>query len=255
MIPSGVLAASDVVAPSGSFTSPTNGSNISGTITISVSVADNDQIASVQFKIDGTNQGSPITSAPFQITGYDTHLLTAGSHTFSAVVTDRVGNSTTLTSTVTNVNSVPASGSTLLGDWQLWSDGDGAYSSGRNPLPNFNHRDTWDWIWQATGSKFGYKTMPSNPDSTHYQMKAQAVSSRCEGGKIGLILNGVEQTAFAPAGFSQQFGTVYNLNGGESLGGRCWLNGADDADEEANTFFEQGIGLTYWFEIKGGYLS
>lgn len=255
----------DNIPPSGSMT-PANGSNVSGSINIVATVADNDQVASVQFKIDGANLGALQTTAPFQVVGYDTHLLTIGGHTITAVVTDRRGNVLTINNSVTNVNSPPGSGNVILGDWQLNFDGSG-YSSGRNYLPNFDDRDgsyvydspvggTWDWIWQNVGARPGYLTMPTNPDPTHYQMQAQLVGSRLEGGNIGLIINGVEQaTVVTPTGFSYQGGPVYNLSGGESLGGKVWLNGANDANELANTFFEQGIGLTYWFVIKAGYNS
>lgn len=240
-------------APVVNITSPTNGSNINGSVNLTATVTSYDASISVQFKIDGVNQGSAQTSGPFQILSYDTHLLTATGHTFSVVATDGHSNSTTASVTATVNNSVPTGGTALLGDWQLW-DGS-SYSSGRNPLPNYNDRDVWDWIWQNTAAKFGYVSLPGNPDSTHYQMKAQMVGSRLEGGAIDLIINGVEQAASAPAGFSYQGGTIYNLNGGESLGGRCWINGAPDADEGANTFFEQGIGLIYWFVVKAGYQS
>jgi hypothetical protein len=105
MVPVGILDSTDHILPVGAFSTPANGSTVSGLINLFVNVSDNDSVASVQFKVDGNNIGGPVTG-PFQINGYDTRPLGNGAHSFTAVVKDRVGNQTTLTSNVT-VNNVP----------------------------------------------------------------------------------------------------------------------------------------------------
>jgi hypothetical protein len=118
MIPTGILCG-DSVAPVANFTNPAAG-NVAGTITLSVNASDNDQIASVQFQIDGANIGAPDTVAPYSIS-YDTRNVLNGAHTISAVVSDRAGNKTTLNQAVTMVNSpvvtvsIPAQGATVSG--------------------------------------------------------------------------------------------------------------------------------------------
>jgi hypothetical protein len=118
MIPTGILCG-DSVAPVANFTNPAAG-NVSGTITLSVNASDNDQIAGVQFQIDGANIGAPDTVAPYSIS-YDTRSVLNGAHTFTAIISDRAGNKTTLNQVVTMVNSpvvtvsIPAQGSTVSG--------------------------------------------------------------------------------------------------------------------------------------------
>ena len=73
-------------------TSPANNQTVSGTITISVSAADN--VASVQFKLDGENLGPEETSSPYSLS-WDTTGTANGSHLLTAVARDAAGNTTT----------------------------------------------------------------------------------------------------------------------------------------------------------------
>jgi len=98
----GILASTDHIKPTITITNPTGGS-VAGTITLQANAADNDHVASVQFKIDGNNIGAPVTAAPFQI-AYNTGNSVNGAHTFSAVVTDRIGNNATASVGVTVAN-------------------------------------------------------------------------------------------------------------------------------------------------------
>ena len=68
----------------------------------------------MQFLLDGSNLGSPATTAPYSIT-WDTKTATSGTHTLSAIATDSAGlhaTSTTITVTVDNSGN-PA----LVGSW------------------------------------------------------------------------------------------------------------------------------------------
>lgn len=118
----------DTTNPTVSITSPANGATVSNTISSTCSAADNVAVASVQWKIDGINSGSPVTLSPFTMAPLDTTTLSNGSHTISAVATDTSGNlSTASTVTVTVANTTPdttkpvisitspASGATLTG--------------------------------------------------------------------------------------------------------------------------------------------
>ena len=72
----------------------------------------------MQFQIDGANNGAPDTVAPYTV-NYDTRGLVNGAHTFSAVITDRVGNAVTITRAVTFANApvvvvtTPGNGATV----------------------------------------------------------------------------------------------------------------------------------------------
>jgi hypothetical protein len=81
--------------PTVSITSPANGATVSGTaVGVLATASSSIGIASVQFKLDGANFGSPFTSAPYGGTWNSTSAAN-GSHTFTAVATDTAGNQTT----------------------------------------------------------------------------------------------------------------------------------------------------------------
>jgi len=100
------IKAKDVVNPTISMTSPAAGS-VSGIITLGVTTADNDRVASVQFKLDGANIGSPVTASPWQL-AHDTRSVVNGAHTYSAVAVDRVGLQTTSNSVAVTMHNNPA---------------------------------------------------------------------------------------------------------------------------------------------------
>ena len=87
----------DTTPPTVSITSPGNGATVSGTIAVTASASDNVGVAGVQFKLDGANLGTEVTSAPYSVP-WDTATATDGSHTLTAVVRDTAGN------TVTQIN-------------------------------------------------------------------------------------------------------------------------------------------------------
>ncbi|MCL5667137.1 MAG: DUF2341 domain-containing protein [Patescibacteria group bacterium] len=101
---------SDTTLPTVSITSPANNSTVSNSITLSASATDNVGVAGVQFKVDGTNQGTEDTAAPYEL-ALDTKTLSNASHTISAVARDAAGNAATASVTVTVNNSE------TLADW------------------------------------------------------------------------------------------------------------------------------------------
>ena len=243
----------DRVKPSGGITSPPNGANIAGYITIAATALDNDRVASVQFQIDGANVGAPVLAPPFQIVGYDTHVLSAAPHTFAAIATDRIGNVAPLTSSVaTVVNAPPATGQTLLGDLIAW-DGESysSYRSGPEPSDGLSG----DWWWSQTGDKTSPVYFPGNPDPTHYQMRAYLAGTRVESGSAGNVvyidvnLGGgwIEPYANGPLVPMIYLGTI---NGGEPFSAKRWCS-----IPGMNTCFCQGIAGAYDFVLKPGYQS
>src|SRR3989344_3584688 len=97
---------SDTTLPTVSITSPSSGSTVSGTITVSANATDNVGVAGVQFKLDGNSLGSEDISSPYS-TSWNTSVST-GSHTLTATARDAVGNTTTSSSvTVTIQSSTP----------------------------------------------------------------------------------------------------------------------------------------------------
>lgn len=84
----------DTTAPSVSITALTSGATVSGTTTITASASDNVGVASVQFKLDGSNLGSADTASPYTA-NWDTTGVGNGTHSLTAVATDTSGNTTT----------------------------------------------------------------------------------------------------------------------------------------------------------------
>lgn len=247
------LFASDRVAPAVAMTSPTTGP-VSGTVTVSASASDNYGVLGVQFKVDGVNLGAEDTVAPYTTT-YDTHLLTNGAHTFSAVARDAAGNTQTSLVNVTVANSLPTSGTLDFVGYAEFVPDDGVYEWDRFGVRDYAHRFDPDYIWQGTGSKMGTMSLPANPDSTHYQMRVFAAGGglcRHEAGTDGNIttlsmyVNGTKYDVRIQDGDQ---GIVVNVSGGETIFFDRW--GTVDLGNGSISRAAAG----YDFVVKAGYNS
>lgn len=103
----------DTTNPSVSITSPVNGQNISGVVTVLADASDNIGVAGVQFKLDGSNLGSEDTTSPYN-TSWNTASTTNGSHTLLAVARDAAGNVSTSTPVAITVSNTAPSGDLLV---------------------------------------------------------------------------------------------------------------------------------------------
>lgn len=104
------IASSDVINPTISITSPTEGAVVSGTISVTANAADNVGVAGVQFKLDGANLGAEDTTSAYLVS-WNTTGASNGAHTLSAVARDAAGNTATATTinvTVDNGGGVTA---------------------------------------------------------------------------------------------------------------------------------------------------
>jgi Bacterial Ig domain len=105
------------------MTAPGNGSVVSGAaVSLAATASDNVGVAGVQFRVDGTNQGSEDTTSPYGVT-WNTTSLPNGTHTITAVARDAAGNRTTSASVVVTVSNATA-GQALLGDQVLETGND-----------------------------------------------------------------------------------------------------------------------------------
>lgn len=123
-------------APTVAMTAPTNGATVSGsstTVTATASANSGLTISSVQFQLDGSNIGSPVTSSPYTIS-WDTTTATNGSHTLAAVATDSATGQTTSSPITVTVNN--SGGGSLPAGWSTQdigspgATGSAAYSAG-----------------------------------------------------------------------------------------------------------------------------
>jgi hypothetical protein len=99
-------SSSQVTPPTVNLTAPGNGTTVSGSsVTVSANASSSNGIASVQFKLDGANLGSALTAAPYAGT-WDSTTVANGSHSLTAVATDKSGNQTTATAVSVSVNNL-----------------------------------------------------------------------------------------------------------------------------------------------------
>jgi len=78
--------------PTVSITSPANNATVDGTITVTASASDTDNdLAGVQFKLDGVDLGSEDTSSPYSVS-WNTTGASEGNHVLTAVARDDNGN-------------------------------------------------------------------------------------------------------------------------------------------------------------------
>src|SRR3989454_222336 len=89
--------ATDTTPPTVSITFPANGATISGTVAVAATATDNVGVVGVQLKLNGTNLGAEVTTAPYAVT-WDTTIGLKGTYTLSAVARDAAGNTATATS-------------------------------------------------------------------------------------------------------------------------------------------------------------
>lgn len=82
----------DTTAPTVAITAPENGDTVAGTATVTAAASDENGVAGVQFKLDGSNLGGEDTSSPYSV-AWDTVAVSPGSHTLTAVARDGSGNS------------------------------------------------------------------------------------------------------------------------------------------------------------------
>src|SRR5712692_7845663 len=134
--------------PTISITSPASGANVSGTINVSTSASSN--TVSVQFKVDGSNTGSPVTSAPFSYS-LNTTTLSNASHTISAVATNSSGQTASASVTVNVNNIAPPTPPTL----SITSPASGANVSGTINVSTSASSNTVSVQFKVDGSNTG----------------------------------------------------------------------------------------------------
>ena len=104
---------SDTTPPVVNVASPANGATVTNTVSVSANATDDVGVASVQFLLDTSPLGSPVTAPPFSV-AWDTATAVAGNHVLQARATDFAGNSTTSAAVAVTVGT--PTGSTA-GQW------------------------------------------------------------------------------------------------------------------------------------------
>src|SRR5258708_36098970 len=83
----------DGQAPQAAVSAPAAGATVSGGVALSASASDNVGVAGLQFQVDGSPVGAPITFPPYNL-AWDSSTVLNGTHTITARASDSAGNST-----------------------------------------------------------------------------------------------------------------------------------------------------------------
>ncbi len=217
----------DTTPPTVSVTAPAASATVSGaTVSLAATAADNRGVASVQFRIDGSNVGSADTSSPYSLT-WDSRTVADGPHTVTAVATDTATLQTTSASVAITVNNAPApdtqaptapSGLTAAGatnsvqlNWTAASD--------NVAVVRYNvHRSTVAGFTPSAANRIAQPTSTSYPDpglaggDYYYRVTAQDAAGNV-GPPTAEVRGTVDATApavsvTAPAGGSTVSGTI-----------------------------------------------
>lgn len=126
----------DTIPPTVSFTTPSSGTTLSGTVSLTASASDNVGVTGVQFKMDGANLGTELTSSSYSY-AWNTTTASNGSHTLSVVARDAAGYQSTaqVTVTISNRSTPPPTGGGLK--MPTLDDERKAYQS-------------WGWTWSTS---------------------------------------------------------------------------------------------------------
>ena len=84
----------DTTPPIVTITAPANGASVTGTVTVTATASDNQAVAGVQFRVDGSPLGAEDGNAPYSV-AWSTLAVADGSHTLTAVARDSSGNTAT----------------------------------------------------------------------------------------------------------------------------------------------------------------
>ncbi len=83
----------DSTPPFSAITSPAAGATLSGVVTLRASALDDQELAGVQFWVDGIRVSGEVTSTPYQVT-FHTGAYSNGRHVLTVVARDTSGNTT-----------------------------------------------------------------------------------------------------------------------------------------------------------------
>ncbi|HZL07702.1 MAG TPA: Ig-like domain-containing protein [Candidatus Dormibacteraeota bacterium] len=152
-------ACPDTTPPTVSITSPASGTTDSGKqILVSASATDSAGIANVQFAIDGTPLGSPLTSGPYSV-ALDTTAIANGTHVLTATATDLAGNSATSSPVTVVIDNNPVVDSVSINQTSpATNDLLSASVASHDPLGNSL---TYNYQWILNGSNIPGATSPT----------------------------------------------------------------------------------------------
>jgi hypothetical protein len=152
--------------------------NVSGSVTLTANATGTAGIQSVQFKVDGSNLGAPVTGGgPLYSVSWDTTGIT-GSHNLSAVATDTLNQTTTSAVISVNVNAPNAISATFIktdtttkGNWK------GVYGADGYIIPNDSNVQP-GYASATIGGLTSHTWFPSIPNDPRALLKGNSATDR-----------------------------------------------------------------------------
>jgi hypothetical protein len=146
-----VATPADSTPPTVTMTSPSNGTTVSATVTVSATATDNVGVVGVQFLLNGATLGAEDTTAPYSV-AWNTTAVANGTYSLSARARDAATNQMTATSiNVTVNNSTPAPPSGLVAAYSF-NEGTGATLTDRS---GSGHAGAISGATWTSGGKYG----------------------------------------------------------------------------------------------------
>jgi hypothetical protein len=201
--------------PTVSFTAPTNGASVSGTISITTAPAattSGGSVASVQLQVDGASLGSAITSSPYS-TSWGTTTVANGTHTVTAIVTDTFGETARSSVTVTVNNAGAPTG----GLYSLHLDGASEEDTNLPDAAPFNNLSSF----RVETRIHGITASPSGLTQFFSMTSSYDLSLTPDGSTLNLANVGENQ----PGQETNQFYCSAPLNGATDIQVRFQRNG------------------------------
>jgi len=142
-----VTAAPDTVLPTVSISSPTSGTVMIGTKTVSATASDNVGVVGVQFLLDGANLNAEDTTSPYSASWVTTNA-SDGAHVLSARVRDAAGNLGLAANVNVVVDNHPPTGSVVI-------NGGAAFTNNRTATLTLSATDALTGVTQMRFSNTG----------------------------------------------------------------------------------------------------
>jgi peptidoglycan/xylan/chitin deacetylase (PgdA/CDA1 family) len=185
-----VVVKNVVAAPTVAISSPANNAVVGGSQAISATASDPHGVTRVQFELNGTALGGPMTAAPYTYT-WDTTTVTNGSYVLTAVATNHAGLTSTSAAVTVNVQNQSAGGGDGSGggpnivlnasaeaaaadatpaDWEStgWGTHTTTFSYLRTGHTGRRSLEVQTTAWASGAAEWYYADLPVTPGATYH---------------------------------------------------------------------------------------
>jgi hypothetical protein len=228
------VANPDILAPLVSLTTPTAGSVVAGTVTVTAAASDAGSptvpasgVAGVQFQLDGSNLGVEISSAPYSM-AWNTRSAANGVHTLLARARDAAGNvavssvSITVNNLIVKINFQPSNAAVPSG---YLKDSGTAYG---------NRGNGYSYGWNATNNRAVDRNSSLSPDQRYDTLNTMQTGGTY---RWEIALASGRYRVHVVAGDATATNSVYKINAESTLAvsgtptsSKRWIEGTVDVN-------------------------